>query len=72
MARVTIVPEDNVVLVNGVARLIDMTDIDPAIHAVQWKDTVGEIEYNDGTPNAVIDDISPFQEFIDLWTAAGE
>ena len=30
------------------------------IHAIQWEDSSGEIEYNDGTPNATISDISSF------------
>lgn len=34
-------------------------NIDSNIHAIQWKDSSGEIEYNDGTPNATITDI-PF------------
>lgn len=62
------------VLVDGVSRddPIDMTGIDPAIHAVQWFDTEGEIEYTraDGRRNEKITDISPFQVFIDRWTAA--
>ena len=68
--KVTIVPEDNVVLVDGEARSIDMTGMDPAVHAVQWKDTQGEIEYKNGRRNKPITDISPFQSFIDRWVAA--
>lgn len=30
------------------------------IHAIQWEGSSGEIEYNDGTPNATITDISSF------------
>jgi len=72
MSRITIVPDDGNVLVDGEAREIDMTGIDPAIHAVQWFDTAGEIEYTeaDGRRNEQITDISPFQSFIDLWAAA--
>lgn len=70
MARITIVPSDSIMLVDGVARTIDISGIDPTIHAVQWFDTRGEIEFNDGTPHEQIDDISPFQDFIDRWTAA--
>ena len=35
-------------------------NIDTNIHAVQWYGTKGEIEYNDGTPNKEITDISSF------------
>jgi hypothetical protein len=34
--------------------------IDSNIHAIQWEGSLGEIEYNDGTPNATIKDISSF------------
>ena len=30
------------------------------IHAIQWEGSSGEIEYNDGTPNKTITDISSF------------
>lgn len=50
--RVTIIPEDKFVAKDGVGYdNLDFT-IDPAIHAVQWYDTWGEIEYKtslDGT-----------------------
>ena len=41
---------------------VDATDYSVAsnIHAIQWEDSSGEIEYNDGTPNATITDISSF------------
>ncbi|KKL18111.1 hypothetical protein LCGC14_2478760, partial [marine sediment metagenome] len=70
MARITIVPDDFTVIVDGEARQISMASIDPAIHAVQWKNTAGEIEYNDGKRHKRITDISPFQDFIDRWTNA--
>ena len=34
--------------------------IDSKIHAIQWNGSKGEIEYNDGTPNKEITDISSF------------
>ena len=34
--------------------------IDSKIHAIQWEGSKGEIEYNDGTPNKEITDISSF------------
>ena len=41
---------------------VDATDYGVAsnIHAIQWNGSSGEIEYNDGTPNATITDISSF------------
>ena len=72
MARITIVPEDGNVLINREVRQVDMTGIDPAIHAVQWFGATGEIEYTraDGRRNEPISDISPFQVFINRWIAA--
>ena len=34
--------------------------VDSNIHAIQWGGSKGEIEYNDGTPNKEITDISSF------------
>ena len=70
MARITLIPVDGVCGVNGVFRNINFAGIDPTIHAVQWKDTKGRIEYNDGKEQKVIDDISPYQVFLDRWTGA--
>ena len=41
---------------------VDATDYSVAsnIHAIQWNGSSGEIEYNDGTPNKTITDISSF------------
>ena len=69
--RVTIIPSDGVVGVDREFRRVDMTGIDPAIHAVQF-DTLtnkGEIEYND-KPNEPITSIAAFQFLRDRWTAA--
>ncbi|KKL48880.1 hypothetical protein LCGC14_2321140, partial [marine sediment metagenome] len=63
-------PEDGICLVDGEARTISMAGIDSTIHAVQWFDTIGEIEYNDSKPHEQIDSIVPFQGFIQRWTDA--
>lgn len=45
--KITIIPSDSIVGVDGLYRRVDVSDIDPAIHAVQF-DTAkaaGEIEY---------------------------
>ena len=65
MKRLTIVPEDNMVVVDGEGISIAV-DCDPDIHALQWNDEkqVGEIEYTDesGKGNVKIgpDDIASF------------
>ena len=32
--------------------------VDENIHAIQWNGKSGEIEYNDGSPNKIITDVS--------------
>ena len=64
MAKISYVKEGQynkpVLIIDGDA--VDATDYSVAsnIHAIQWNDSSGEIEYNDGTPNATITDISSF------------
>jgi hypothetical protein len=74
--RVTIIADDRMVYVGGEPLIVDMTGLDPTIQAIQWYDTVGEIEYrydaitHTRKPNDRITDLSPFQVFVDRWTAA--
>jgi hypothetical protein len=76
--RVTIVADDNAVYVGGQALAVDLTGLDTEIHAVQWYETWGEIEYrydaasNFKKPNERIIDISPFQVFVDRWSTAAQ
>lgn len=72
--RLTIVVDDNAVLVEGQPERVDCSSLLPQnIHAVQWYGTFGEIEYatdlqtGDRKPNEKITDISPFQPLIDAW-----
>tara|TARA_R100000734_G_C3275311_1_gene70244 strand:+ start:378 stop:779 length:402 start_codon:yes stop_codon:yes gene_type:complete len=34
--------------------------VDSNVHAIQWNDSSGEIEYKDNTPNKIISDISSY------------
>ena len=68
--RVTIIKDDGVVGVDGVFRAIDLSELDPTIHAVQWNGSIGYIEFNDGKPPISFGSIANYQSFIDLWTAA--
>ena len=79
--RVTIIPSDHFVGVDGIGfDGIDMSSVPTEIHAVQWYDTWGEVEYeNISAPteedpnriikpqNEIISDLSPYQSVIDLW-----
>ena len=70
--RVTIINDDGVVGVDGEFRSIDLTTLDPDIHAVQWDSVAGagEIEWRNPPRNEAIGDFTQFQPFRDAWTAA--
>jgi hypothetical protein len=75
--RVTIIPEDGLVSINGEAyRKIDLSMIDSSINAVQWYDADGEIEIKDARGRIVENrQINSFDEFafvIPLWEAEKE
>lgn len=72
--RVTIIPADRMVMVDGEARAPLEFAIAPAIHAVQWHGATGEVEFiatsADGKPpNMDISDFAPFQAAVDAWRA---
>ena len=68
--RVTIIADDGKVGVDRVFRSVDLSTLDPNIHAVQWDGATGHIEFKDRSPNKMIDDFSAFQPFVAAWTAA--
>ena len=43
--------------------------IDSNIHAIQWYETKGEVEYKDGTPNLEITSLAPYQSLLDAHSA---
>jgi hypothetical protein len=71
--RVTILPDDNSVSVDGESYGgLDLSFIDVTIHAVQWYDTYGEIERKDPvtkrmTSNEEITVFDQFQQAITVW-----
>lgn len=68
--RITIVPVDGVVGINGEFRKIaNLAQNFPTVHAVQWDGVMGHIEHNDGTPNESVTDIAQFQSAVDAWNA---
>lgn len=75
--RVTVIAEDNIVLVEGFGQPVDLTELyDSGIHAIQWYGTFGEVEYYNGPGvtnirgNTHFDDFSPFQYLVDAWEVA--
>jgi hypothetical protein len=66
--RLTIVPEDSLVIVDGVPVSIDLLGFSELIgvHAVQWYGSEGEIEFKDGgVSNSIITDVSPYMGVVD-------
>ena len=74
--RLTIIPDDGSVCVDGVGFPgLDLSFMDASVHAVQWYETHGEIEVKDPATgrmiaNEVITSIDAFQPAIDVWQAA--
>jgi len=69
MATLSIIKVDNTVVVDGVDRTIDCSDLASNIWAVQFDGSNGHIEYNDGTGNEAITDVDAFQSKIDAHAA---
>ena len=65
--RLIIVPEDSLVIVDGVAAIIDLMGFSElgGVHAVQWYGSEGEIEFKNGEfSNASITDVSPYMDIV--------
>lgn len=63
--RLTIVPSDKFIAIDedGLLNIQqDFSWIPSNVHAVQWYDTWGEVEYNDGTPNERIEELGIFSQ----------
>ena len=71
--RVTIVPIDKTVTINGEGYgNLDLSFIDQSVHAVQWYDTHGEVERKDPITqkmisNDIITSLDDFQQAITVW-----
>ena len=74
--RLTIIPADNLVLIDGRAiSIANLSTLLPGIRAVQWGGERGEIEHapdedGDIPPNTTIESAAAFQSIIDLWNDA--
>ena len=75
--RVSIVTEDGIVAVDGQGFRVNCDWLDRDIHAIQWYDNFGEIEYRsrylakerrwDRKPNQHFTDFKPYQHLVDTW-----
>lgn len=77
--KLTIVADDSAIGVDGAFFApLDLAQLDPAIHAVQWYGEYGEVEYKTRFENGaivkpinlLITDMSPFQFAVEAWNAA--
>jgi hypothetical protein len=70
--RLIIIPSDKFISIDGQGLLDieqDLSWIPSDVHAVQWYDTWGEIEYNDGSPNERIEELGIFEQAIQNYFA---
>jgi len=70
----TIIPSDSNVTIDGVSFSgINMSSIDPLIHAVQWYENTGEIEWKNESGkmsrNETIDSIAMFSNLINQFNS---
>lgn len=78
--RVTIVKDDNAVIVDGTRHTVDCGALPADFHVLQWAGDLGEIEYRmtrcvhctarTKKGNETISDLSPYQTYVDAWRVA--
>jgi len=74
--RVTIIPSDGFVSIDGVGYgSLNLSSIDPSVHAVQWYGDKGEVELCDSVTrkmveNRAITSLGEFQSALDAWNVA--
>jgi hypothetical protein len=57
--RVIIIPSDKIVAINSMTMQdIDMSNIDPELHAVQWYGESGEEEYSDSITGKMLRNVT--------------
>ena len=65
--RITIIPSDKTICIDGDFLLSIQQDISwvpENIHAVQWYNTWGEVEYTDDSPNERIEELGIYQQAV--------
>ena len=71
--RVTIIPDDGFVSVDGVSYAgLDLSAIDASVHAVQWYGEEGEVEVRNPVTRKMVDNrsvtsLDEFQSALDAW-----
>lgn len=80
--RVTIVKDDNTVIVDGVRHAVDCSALPANFHALQWDGVRGEVEFASVTcpacaqthkaPNTAIAGLEDYQALLNAWTVAND
>ena len=69
--RLTIIREDDMIYVDKIGVKVDCSSLPSNVHAIQWNDSSGTIEFVDNIkPPETITDISEYQSYIDAWNIA--
>lgn len=68
--RLIIITDDRLVAIDGeFVNGVDMNSMPEDIHAVQWYEDHGEIEFRDGRANEAFTDFTFFEQFVQLFNA---
>ena len=70
--KLTVIPIDRTVILNGVAFNGLEFDCDESVHAFHFKDGVSIVEYINGKGTEIIDGFDIVQDAIDAWTERQE
>ena len=70
--KLTVIPIDKTVILNGVAFNGLEFDCDESVHAFHFKDGVSIVEYVNGKGSEIVDGFDLVQDAIDAWTARQE
>ena len=65
--RLTIIPSDKAIGIDGEFFLNigeDLSWIPSNVHALQWYDTWGEVEFNNGSPNEKIEELGIYEQAV--------
>lgn len=78
--RVTIIRDDNTVMVDGERHEVDCSKLPTDFHALQWDGDAGEVEHvtsrcehcgaRSKKGNEFIRDLTPYQPYVDAWRMA--
>lgn len=64
--HITVIPEDNVIIVDKLPLFFDLPQ-NTNIHAIQWHEGKGHIEWKDGTPNTELAGEAQYKQHIQTW-----